>query len=197
MCRIALLFVTVSLLVSSPARGQSEAPDGRLNAFSCEKLPSPLKIDVQVLDNAPRYLRFRDKFVEQLVRDGISVMAGAALVLTLEVRTERELSDPTKGNIGEVRIGKSGGVSVRGKIWSNTGDSVLGGRKKSADRRAVDRLKVKANLDRRKDGRCLWQGEILHDLYGRDPDKAARRLAPILAGAIGQSVQNQPVEIPD
>ena len=109
MHRIALL-IFIALLAAPPAIAQSENGNpGRLDAYACEKLPSPLKIDVQILDDAPRYLRFRDKFAARMNENGIEVVAGAPLVLTLDVRTVREFQQSDKRHIGELHIGKSGG----------------------------------------------------------------------------------------
>jgi len=194
---IALL-IFATRIAAPPAMAQSgNGGPSRLDAYACEKLPASLRIDVQILDNAARYLRLRDKFIARINKDGIEVVAGAPLVLMLDIKTVREFEEEDKRHIGELRVGGSGGVSLRGNIWSNTDDSVLGGRKKSADRTTVDRLQVTANLNRRDDGRCMWRGEILHDLQGGDPDHAAFQIMPILAGAIGQSIRNKPVIIPD
>jgi hypothetical protein len=192
------LFIVVALLAAPAAMAQSENVDtGRLDAYACEELPSPLKLDVQIFDNAPRYLRLKEKFTARLNKRGIVMTADAPLVLTLDVRTEREFQPTEERGIGELRVGSGGGVSLRGKIWSNTNDSVLGGRKKSSQRRAVDQLRVTANLNRRDDGRCVWRGEILHALGGGDPDQAAFRFMPPLADAIGQSIRNKSVVMSD
>jgi hypothetical protein len=195
MHRIALVFF-VALLAAQLAMAQSgDRITGRLDAHICEKLPSPLKIDVQILDNAPRYVRLRDKFIARMNEDGIEMVTGAPYVLMLYIKTVRDFQQSDKSYIGELRIGKGGDVSVRGKIWSNSDDSVLGGRKKSSGRRTVNQLQVTADLNRRDDGRCVWQGKILHELRSGDPDNAAYHLMPILAGAIGRSIQNKPVNI--
>lgn len=192
------LFIAVALLAAPAAVAQSDNGDaGRLNTYACEKLPSPLKLDVQIFDNAPRYLRLKENFTARLNKRGIVMAADAPLVLTLDVGTEREFQPTDKRGIGELRVGSGGGVSLRGKIWSNTDDSVLGGRKKSSQRRAVDRLRVTASLNRRDDGRCVWQGEILYALGGGDPDQAAFRFMPPLADAIGQSIRNKLVVMSD
>lgn len=194
-----ILFVVVVALVSAPPSiAQSEkGKTGRLDAYACEELPAPLRIDVQMLDDTPRYLRIREKFILQMRQNGTEVVAGAPLVLTIDVTTMREFSQSDKNHIGEVRVDTGGSISLRGKIWSNTEGSVLGGRKKSSDRLAVDQLKVTANLNWRDDGRCVWQGEFLHDLQGGDPDRAAVQFAPSLVDAIGRSIRDRTVTVFD
>lgn len=141
-----ILFFTI-LLVGPTAMGQSaDDAAGWLNSYACEEITKPFKIDVQLTDNAPDLLKLKDKFTAQLKRDGIGVSAGAQLLLMLDIRTVRNIEQSEKGHIGELQIGKGGGVSLRGKVWSNTGDSVLGGRKKTGRQRTVDQLSLTAVL---------------------------------------------------
>lgn len=192
----ALFFLVA--LVSLPAIAQSEdGYTGRLDAYVYEELRSPLKIDVLILDNSPRYLQLRDRFSARMKENGIEVAADAPLVLILDINTVFENQQTGERHIGELRIGKGGGVTLRGNIWSNTEDSVLGGRKRSSYRPTTQHLQMTANLSRRDDGRSIWQGIIIYELRGGDPDRAAHRFMPILADAIGQPIQNKLVSIPD
>jgi hypothetical protein len=183
------------------AQAGSDPVTSRMNAFACGTLPSPLRVDVQMLDNAERYVRFRKQFVEALRARGGAAVEGAETILTLDVRTEREFQRRSGGELLELRagqenkdIGAEGDVFFRGNIWSSTSDSVLGGRKRDLGRLSLNQLQVTATVNDRANGRCLWQGEILHNLQGEDPDAAAARILPILAGAIGKTVRNQPVD---
>jgi len=191
-------FAILALIAAPPASAQSDVDNiGRLDAYVCEKLPSAPGIDIKLLDNAPRNVQFRDAFVARVKENGIAVTAGAPLLLLLEIKTVREFTDPQRGQLGEVRIGKGAGVDVRGKFWSNSEDSILGGRKTRSRRHSVDRLHVTASLNGRSDGRCVWQGEISYNLDGRDPDRTARNIMPILADAIGKAAQDRSVAIPE
>jgi hypothetical protein len=191
----AALVLLAALMAPPQAAAQSEATNvARLDGHVCEQLPSSPRIDVQISDDAPRFLRLRDRFIARMKKDAIEIAAGAPLVLFLDVQTVREIQEQRKGSMGQVNIGKGGGVSVRSNIWSNTDDSLIGGRKKTANRLSSDRLRITAALNGRDDGRCIWQGRLVHDLRGGDPDRAAERFLPVLAGAIGQSVQARQVE---
>lgn len=201
---LVVLFILVGL---QPGHAQQNRPaaDGggaRLNAFACEALPRPLRLDVQVMDNDERYLRYRDRFIARLKRDGIEVAENAALLLTLDVRKVVEFERREGGELFELRagqenedIGREGDLFMRGNVWSNRSDSVLGGRKRDPGQLSVDQLRATASVNRRDDGRCLWRGELRYNLDGKDPDEVARRLMPILAGALGKTVRNRPVSI--
>ena len=92
-------------------------------------------------------------------------------------------------------IGGEGTVFFRGNIWSSTSDSVLGGRKRDRRHLSLNRLQVTATVNSRKNGRCLWQGEVIHDLQGEDADPATARILPILAQSVGKAVRNQAIDI--
>ncbi len=204
MYRIAVFAFLLTLGAALPVVAQEagEPVASRMNAFACGTLPSPLKVDVQVLDNAASYLRFQERFVEALRAAGGDSVDGAAIILTLDVQTEREFQRREGGELMELRagqentdIGQEGDVFFRGNIWSSTSDSVLGGRKRDLGRLALNQLRVSATANRRDDGRCLWQGEVLHHLNGEDADVAAIRIMPILAEAMGKTVRNRPVDL--
>ena len=196
--RLITLFILIVLFAPQMSHAQSgDNFTGYIDAYARQGLPSPLSIDVQILDNAPRYIRLRKKFIARMRSDGIEVVADAPFVLILDIRTEREFQQTGKGYICELRIGREEGVSLRGKIWSNTQDSILGGRIRPSDRTVINRLQLTAHLSRLDDGRCMWQGRILHELQGRDPDHAAYKFVPVLAGAIGRTIQKKLIIVSD
>ena len=118
-----LRFFTLSLFIliasQPPAVAQSgEAKSGLLNAFVCEALPPSAVLDVEMLDDAPRYQQLRKKFADQLKKDGIDVKDGASLVLTIDLRTIRDSQSSDRRGLGELKLGKGGSVNLRGKLWS-------------------------------------------------------------------------------
>jgi hypothetical protein len=50
---------------------------------------------------------------------------------------------------------------------------------------------VTANVNRRANGHCVWQGEVRHDLSGEDDDNATFRVITILANNLGKTVRNK------
>lgn len=205
MRQVAGIAVAVLLLGAHPGQAQqaeSAATDGRLNAFACEALPSPLRVSVEVMDNTEQYLRLRDSFVARLRSAGVEIADGAPLILLLDVRKLVEFEQQPGGELFELRagqededIGREGELFMRGNVWSNRSDSVLGGRKRDPGQLATDQIEVSASINRRSDGRCLWRGEVRHNLDGDDTADAAERIVPILAGALGQTVRDRPLAI--
>jgi hypothetical protein len=205
MRQVAGIAVAFILLGSHPGAAQEtdrETADGRLNAFACETLPSPLRLSVEVMDNTEQFLRLRDSFVERLKGAGVQVADGTPLVLMLDVRKLVEFEQQSGGQLFELRagqededIGRDGELFMRGNVWSNRSDSVLGGRKRDPGQLATDQVEVSASINSRSDGRCLWRGEVRHELNGDDTLDAAQRIVPFLAGALGQTVRDRPLEI--
>ena len=193
--------VIAVLTINGGALGQSaDPPTSRLNAYECETLPKPLRLSVQVLDNAERFLKFKGQFEKELRAGGAEIATDARVVLTLDVRTIREFRDKSASTLFDLRIGKKntnfGNVdSLRGNIWSNRRSSLLGGPKRQSGQPALNQLQVTANLDRRSDGRCLWQGEVLHNLNGENADNATLQIITILAGNLGKTVRNKALNI--
>jgi len=201
---LAGFVVAFVLFGAQPGQAQQaeDAAGSRLNAFACEGLPKPLRLDVEVMDNAEQYLRLRDSFVARLRGAGVEVSDDAAIILTLDIRNMVEFEQQGGGELFELRagqededIGREGDLFMRGNVWSNRSDSVLGGRKRDPGQLSRDQLQVSANINRRSDGRCLWQGEVLHSLDGEDPVAAADRIIPILADALGETVRDRPLAI--
>ena len=197
------LAVIVALTINGGALGQSaDVPTSRMNAYECETLPKPLRLSVQVLDNAARFLKFKDHFEKELRAAGAEIAANAPFVLTLDIRTVREFQGKSAGPLFELRagqenseIGRDGTVFFRGSVWSNRSDSIIGGPKRQSGQLSLNQLQVTANINRRNDGRCLWQGEVLHNLGGEDADKATLRIMTILAGTLGKTIRNRPLNI--
>ncbi len=200
------------VLLGVPAAAQivPPPPEGRLNAIVCGEMPATVVLDLVLLDNADANLPVKDSFVATLRRRGVRIAPGAAMVLTLGVETVREAATVKPPDLVEVRIGQGnedsartqpgdnsigeqGMTKIRANIWSNRRDSVLGGRRRVVEGQVIDQVKLSASLNRRDDGRCLWQGDAIQELNGADAARAARLLAPFLAGALGKTVRNRPL----
>lgn len=200
------------VLLGAPAAAQvvPPPPEGRVNAIRCGELPASVVLEVVLLDNADENLPVKDGFVAGLERRGVRVAPGAPLVLTLGIETVREAARVKPPDLVDVRVGQAnqdaarsrrdtgvgdqGTANVRANIWSNQRDSVLGGRRHVVEGQMIDQVKLSASLNRRDDGRCLWQGDAVQELNGADAAPAARSLAPYLAAAFGKSIANRPLD---
>ena len=99
MHRFAVIVVSLSLLPAPSVWGQAEEVDGRLNAYVCEELPSPLRTDVRTLDDAPRYLKFKNEFSAKMRANGMDVAGDAPLQLILHMETEQEVRGSGEGDL--------------------------------------------------------------------------------------------------
>ncbi len=201
MHRLKSVAVIAVLTINGGALGQSaDVPTSRLNTYECDTLPQPLRMSVQVLENTERFLKFKGKFEKELRAGGAEIATDARVVLTLDVRTVREFQEKSASTLFDLHIGKKtsnfGKVdTLRGNIWSNRRNSLLGGPKRQSGQHALNQLQVIATLNRRTDGRCLWQGEVLHNLNGENADNATLRIITILAGNLGKTVRNKALNI--
>ncbi len=203
MHRLPVVAIILALTIHGEALGQSaDPPTSRLNTYECESLPRPLRLSVQLLDDADRFLKFKDHFENELRAAGAEITTNAPAVLTLDVRTVREYQGESAGPLFELRagqentnIGQDGTVFFRGNVWSNRSNSVLGGPKRQSGQRSLNQLQVTVNINRNTDGRCLWQGEVLHNLDGENADIITLRTLTILAGNLGKTVRNRALTI--
>jgi len=201
-----LNFVLVITLLTTVvgAHGQSaDVPPSRINAFACGTLPSPLQLDVQVLDNSDRIVAFRDQFKNELRARGVVVSGTAPTIIILDFRTVREFQGKPRDPVFERRsdqnisgVGQDGAVSLQGNVWSNKEGSLFGGPKGESDTFSLNQLQVSASINSRTGGHCLWQGEVLHDLRGdENPDNLTRKIIPVLARSLGKTIRNRALNL--
>ena len=200
---LKFLVIILALTINGEALGQSaDVPTSRINAYECGSLPKPPSLSVQVLDNAERFLKFKSLFEKELRAAGATIATDAPAIVTLDVQTVREFQENRAGPIAELRagqentnIGQDGTVFFRGNVWSSKNSSVLGGPKRLTGKNALNQLQVTANINRRNDGRCLWQGEVLHNLDGNNADRVTVRILQILATSLGTTIRNKTLNI--
>lgn len=193
-----LILASIVLAVAVPAAGQAPSvATARVTAFACAKLPSPLRIEVEAADGSPYADRLKRVLVRSLAARQAIVTPGAPLRLSLyvglvrepEIRKGRDLGQFSRGNASDQR------TRFRINLWSNRRDSVIGGRRDEVLASSVDELHVEITLDDRSDGQCIWQGEAVHRLDGRDELAAAERIIPLLIDRLGRTARAEPVQL--
>ena len=204
MSRKGVLFLALAIALVAPAHAEENAPTpprGYLTAFACETLTTPLQVKVEAMDNTDQNLRLKDLLVQRLQKNGATVADTSPQVLSLEVAVARQATRNKPGDMIDVRVGgeqPEAGTSdyarVRMNIWSSTRDSLLTGRQPSVEEEGFDVLRLRASLNSRADGRCLWQGEIIENLDGEDAYGAAAKVIARLADAVGQAVNRKPID---
>ncbi len=203
MCRFGapLLIFVFALAPSLPAL-PADAPDGYLTAFACEPLAKPLRVSSTIQDNTDENIRLHALLVKRLADNDITVGPDAKLTMSFDVRRVREAARRKPGDLIDVRvgedeerIGQEGFAKIHMNIWSNARDSVLGGRRDTLESALVDRLRISVAINSKADGRCLWRGEVVQNLDGRDARRTATRMIPILADSVGSAVSQKPIDI--
>lgn len=195
---LAAVLFAAPVLAAVPAAGQAaDGRVGRVTAFACEALPSPLNVDVEVPDASPHAARLRRALVRSLGARQAIVSAGAPLRLSLYVGSVREAATRKGRDLGQFSRGNASDerTQFRINLWSNRRDSVIGGRRDEVLSAAVDELHVEITLDNRANGQCVWQGEAVLRLDGRDELAAAEQLIPLLIERLGRSASAEPIEL--
>ncbi len=198
MVMINRLILAAALLAAAvPAAGQAkDEAVGRVTAFACESLPSPLNIEVETSDGSPQADRLRRVLVRSLLARQAVVSPGAPLRLSLyvesvrapEIRKGRDLDKVGSGNDVDDPI------RIRIDIWSNRRNSVIGGLRDQV-LTAVDELRIEITLDSRTNGRCVWQGKAVFKLGGRDEIATAETIIPLLVERLGRSARAEPFDL--
>lgn len=195
----AALLVAGPLPAAEGQLAQASAGAGRVNSTLYHQLPEGFPVEVIVFDDNELNVDIRDRFTEELAKAGHLSAVDAPLELSFEtevVTGSIATHKPSLGRIGgssEEEVGNRGsrsGVDVEINVWSNTQDSVLGGRKsESTSRETLYRLV--AQLRDRATGRVLWRGEAVCTMVTSDQKRLARSMVPPLVGAYGASVKDQ------
>jgi hypothetical protein len=192
-----LLLAAVILTVAVPAVGQgTDRPAGRVTAFACELLPSPLNIQIETSDGSARSDRLRRVLVRSLAARQAVVSSGAPLKLSLYVELVRE---PETSNGSDLeRLSRDDdndeNIQIRIDLWSNRRNSVIGGRRDLNPAAEVEKLRIEITLDSRTTGQCVWQGNAEYRLDGRDEIATAEKIIPFLVQRLGRSAKAEPNE---
>ncbi len=196
-----LLIFVLALAPSLPAL-PADPPAGYLTAFVCEPVAKPLRVSSTILDNTDENIRLHGLLLKRLAANHVTVGPDAALTMSFDVRRVREAARRKPGDMIDVRvgedeerIGQEGFAKIHMNIWSNARDSVLGGRRDTLESALVDRLRISVTINSKADGRCVWRGEVVQNLDGRDARRTATRMIPILADSVGSAVSQKPIDI--
>jgi hypothetical protein len=182
-------------LVSSPAAAGSEEGDGSLTAIACGRLEAPYRFEVALDDDGPAFERLDGAMRSALAARRVEVVADAPLRLSLHVDTVRSVPRIRRPDMGRFRQHADRGTEIEINLWSNQHDSLLGGRRENALRAAIDELRVEIAISDKSNGRCIWHGEAVVDLDGRDPDRSAAAVIPLLVARLGETVRAEPISL--
>jgi len=181
----------------SPASGRAEAQaPGMLTTHSIKKAPETLTVSVSPYDDSDLNLLLKKDFESLLTaRDGVSIEpeAKAGFLLLFEAKVVPSEDAPYRPSLGSLNAGSSG-VDVNVNVWSNTQDSVLGGRQ-PAPEVGSNLFHINAILRHRSGGEVIWQGDVYYVLSGPETERIARAIVAPLVEKIGQTVALEPFKI--
>lgn len=187
---LALLIAAAMLLGAPDARAQ-----GYVHTFACGTVPPGAAFDVQVLDDTDPVVRLRDVVVKRLVQVGFKVSKNAPLRLLIDPETDPGKSPQIKRDLS--KLDDSQGTTLGGQSELSRKLEEL--REKQSTERALTpgngNVRVAMIINRKSDGRCLWQGEVRYEDPTSDYWEVAVMIAPRLVDAIGKPVDNKPFQL--
>ncbi len=191
------LLVLMTVTGFGPQAWAQLAPDaqGVLNAVAYREVPGELGLEVTLYDNSDLDLQVRERMELALRAAGYTVAEGAPFELSLETASRLGEIEDWAPSLGELST-KGGGVALQFNIWSNTQDSVIGGRQARPSTVAQLRLEVRAVLRERESGTVLWEGRAASRSTGSDSERLATGMVGPLAESLGQTVGQQIFPIP-
>ena len=191
------LLVLMTVMGFGPQAWAQQAPgtQGVLNAVAYREVPGELGLEVTLYDNSDLDLRVRERMELALRAAGYTVAEGAPFELLLETASRLGEIEDWAPSLGELST-KGGGVALQFNIWSNTQDSVIGGRQERPSTVGQLRLEMRAVLRERESGTVVWEGRAVSQSTGSDSERLATGMVGPLAESLGQTVRQQVFPIP-
>ena len=170
------------------AQTDAPKPEGTLSAVSCTLLPAAPHVAVEAQEDSQEFRRLKEKFVAGLKAHGVTIGDSAPLRASLYVEAAREdnalLSARSPHPVRQINPASRQAFF---EIWSNQRNSILGGNRPRT--RSVDEVHVSILIHDVSNGRCVWQGEAIHAIGGRDELEIAEQLTQALGHHIGATVK--------
>lgn len=176
---------------------------GYITAFSCTSLPTPLSVEVVTFDDSDPALKLQSLLVKQLQTRKIELDSDAPLRLSIDMHVAFERARQRRPDL--IRLSRRARppedstlhedyeTRAEVNIWSTRRDSLAGGRRPTVIGRNLEQLRLALAVHDKSTGRCLWQGEAVIDLNGRDRWAEAMRILPQLVASIGKAETRKPL----
>jgi hypothetical protein len=173
--------------------GPGGAP-GIVKSVAFAPLTSDDAITVRTLDDTTLNVDLKARFEVALLNSGRAVAPGAPLRLDFVSQVIRGEFKAAGGTLGSFEGNTRDGARVQLNLWSSSRDSLLGGQRSKATRRA-NVFHISADLRDTRSGRVIWRGDAFCALPGPEVDEVAPSLVAPLVGSLGQTVTGEPFEI--
>jgi len=216
----AAMGIVVAALATGPEPARAEAPQvaqadkagapqapGMITSQAFKDFSATAPITVTPYDDNDLNLQLKAEFETELQANERKVAeAKTGLLLLFESKIIPAEQAPRRPSLGSVSARSGRGddpsrqdngddvqVDVNVNVWSNTQDSVLGGRQEAQDIGASV-FHINAVLRDQANGEVLWQGDAYYELQSPDAERVARAMVPPLVDNLGKSTANEPFE---
>jgi hypothetical protein len=183
------------LVASAPLAAEPSGPNGTLRSIACGKLDGRHHFELMLQDDSPTYIRVGRTLAAELQSKRAEVSSAAPLRLSLSIDTVHTSPRHRRPDLGRFSHDTDRGTRVQLNVWSNQHDSLIGGRRETVPRQATDEIRVEIAINDKANGRCVWQGEAVVDLDGRDADEVAATVIPLLVAHIGETVRGEAITV--
>ena len=200
---LVLAVALLALVLQAPMAGAQQAAPatlpagGTVTARLLGKVPADPVVFVSPYDDSELNLKLQADFERRIADTGkarlATTEAGAGFLLLFESEVVAADQVPHQANIGSARVDQ-GGAEVNVNVWSNTQDSVIGGRQEEADPKSSV-FHINAVLRDQKSGEVVWQGDAYHVLREPGTERVARAMVLPLVKTMGETVARAPIEI--
>ncbi len=197
-----LFMVMVFFCLVTFHQNAAASNDAVISGINYRPMPAGAVMEVQVLDNSNENLEVLSVVSDSLRARGYPVSETGILILTLETRDEiGAWSTSGDGKTIEFRILQGSGGTGDSELRLNLFDSTSGGLLSNSQSNPTtivtpSHYVINATLESREDGKRLWEGSVASDLGQSNSNDLLRRMAPLIAQIVGQSVDRQMVPLP-
>lgn len=188
------------------AQADAASAPGMLATRAFKKIPDGETVTVAPYDDNDLNLQLKADFEAELTaRERTVAESKMGLLLLFESKVIPAEQAPRRPGLGSVRAssGKERDltrenednveVEANVNVWSNSQDSVLGGRQE-AQPVGSSVFHINAVLRNQSNGEVLWQGDAYYVLKTTDTERVARSMVAPLMSKLGQSAANEPFE---
>lgn len=182
------------ILAGSFAVRAQESVTGVIHSMSFQSMPEGLPILVRPLDDSPENLTIKTQLEQALAKAGYSIAKTASfLVLSFETRRELGGGPTPRRPVTRTFVERHEDSLMADKRYnpqigkgSPVGPSAI----------SASRFRLDATLDDKQSGKRLWRGWAIAPMQRDDTANLTKAMAPVMAESLGETVREQPFEIP-
>lgn len=179
--------------------GAAVAAEATVTTQVCEPLKKGTPVTLLPADDSPLYLSIKQHMKQAVEKAGHPVRTSTPLQLYYsaeESAVEVRRRGPSLGHIDIHTRNQRARAQLLVNLWSNSKDSIFGGRKNRRKFSVSNFLIMSLEINRQDNGRCVWRGEGAVELEGVTAQQVAKGLTDAVAARIGKSIERARVPLP-